>query len=278
MKMDDRELVQKHYTKVQQMRLLDDDFMTAVFSNYHPAVQKTLQIIMNDPNLEVLEVHVQDSRKNLTGRSVRLDVLVQDENGRVFNVEIQRSDKGAGTKRARYNLGLVDAGNLKAGEDFSALPDTYIIFITENDVMGKGLPIYHVERVIMETQELFNDDEHIIFVNAAYTGEDPIGKLMADFRASDPAEIHYQELAQPLSYFKTNEGGVRQMCRLIEKERSDAFAEGCAKGKAELSEALRNLSTKLSEQHRQDELILAATDLDAAKRLFKEFNIPFENT
>lgn len=275
--MDDRDLVQKHYAKVQQMRLLDDDFMTAVFSNYHTAVQKALQIIMDDHNLEVLEVYVQDSRKNLAGRSVRLDVLVRDENDRVFNVEIQRSDKGAGTKRARYNLGLVDAGNLKAGEDFSSLPDTYIIFITENDVMGKGLPIYHVERVIMETQELFNDDEHIIFVNAAYTGEDPIGKLMADFRASDPAEINYQELAQPLSYFKTNEGGVRQMCRLIEKERSDAFTEGQAKGQIALTEALRALSQKLSEQHRQDELILAATDLETAKRLFKEFNIPFEN-
>ena len=35
------------------------------------------------------------------------------------------------------------------------LPETYVIFITEHDVIGKGEPIYRVERKILETDEIF---------------------------------------------------------------------------------------------------------------------------
>ena len=53
--------------------------------------------------------------KNLQGRSVRLDILAIDSHGRVFNVEVQRSDKGAGAKRARYNSALIDANVTEPG-------------------------------------------------------------------------------------------------------------------------------------------------------------------
>ena len=39
---------------------------------------------------------------------------------------------------------------LGPGEDFSALRENYVIFITENDVLGMTEPIYHVDRVIRE--------------------------------------------------------------------------------------------------------------------------------
>ena len=44
--------------------------------------------------------------KNLQGRSVRLDILAVDNNNEVYNIEVQRSDKGVGVKRARYNSSL----------------------------------------------------------------------------------------------------------------------------------------------------------------------------
>lgn len=42
-----------------------------------------------------------------------------------------------------------------------------MIFITENDVMKAGLPIYHIDRVVRETGKLFEDEEHIIYVKRA---------------------------------------------------------------------------------------------------------------
>ena len=48
------------------------------------------------------------------------------------------------------------------------MPETYIIFITSNDVLKGGLPIYTIERTIQETGALFKDKAHIVYVNGSY--------------------------------------------------------------------------------------------------------------
>lgn len=55
-----------------------------------------------------------------------------------------RQDKGAEPHRARFHSSVMDIENLHAGQDFSELPDTYTIFITEKDFFGKGKPIYPI--------------------------------------------------------------------------------------------------------------------------------------
>lgn len=51
--------------------------------------------------------------------------------------------------------------------------------------MGKGLPIYSIERCIMETGELFGDGEHIKYVNGKYRGQSQLGRLMHDFSCTN---------------------------------------------------------------------------------------------
>lgn len=99
----------------------------------------------------------------MLGHSVRLDIHAVDSAEKKYNIEIQREDKGAGSKRARYNSSVMDANSLKSGADFDDLPETYVIFITENDVMGGSEPIYHVDRIVKETGKPFND-KRILFM------------------------------------------------------------------------------------------------------------------
>ena len=77
----------------------------------------------------MLDVRTQVFIENLLNRSVRLDIVATDDTGMKFNVEIQRSDKGAGRRRARYNSSMMDVNFLKKGEDFDELPETLVIFI-----------------------------------------------------------------------------------------------------------------------------------------------------
>ena len=42
------------------------------------------------------------------------------------------------------------------------MPETYVIFITENDVLKGNLPLYHIERRIEELELAFGDESHII--------------------------------------------------------------------------------------------------------------------
>ena len=147
---------QKHQEDLQRLknfRLLDDDFLTKCFDGNTECIELVLRIVMNMPDLNVLDVRTQVFVENLLNRSVRLDVLATDNAGRKFNIEIQRADKGAGRKRARYNSSMMDANLLNKGDDFDLLPETYVVFITENDVMKKGKPLYQIERCILETGE-----------------------------------------------------------------------------------------------------------------------------
>ncbi len=220
---------QKHQEDLQRLRgfrLLDDDFLTKCFEGDTASIELVLQIVLEKPDLKVLDVRTQVFVENLLNRSVRLDILATDSTGAKLNVEVQRSDKGAGRKRARYNSSMMDANLLKKGEDFDRLPETWVIFITENDVMGKGLPLYPIERCFLGTGERFEDGSHILYVNGAYRGDTPIGKLMHDFSCTDAADMYYGTLADRVRFFKESKEGIEIMCRAMEDMRNQTLKEG----------------------------------------------------
>ena len=220
---------QKHQEDLQRLRgfrLLDDDFLTKCFEGDTASIELVLQIVLEKPDLKVLDVRTQVFVENLLNRSVRLDILATDSTGAKLNVEVQRSDKGAGRKRARYNSSMMDANLLKKGEDFDKLPETWVIFITENDVMGKGLPLYPIERCFLGTGERFEDGSHILYVNGAYRSDTPIGKLMHDFSCTDAADMYYGTLADRVKFFKESKEGIEIMCRAMEDMRNQTLKEG----------------------------------------------------
>ena len=106
---------------------------------------------------------------------------------------------------------------LKEGQTFRELKDSYVIFIYKHDKFKKGLPLYHVDRYIKETDEVFADGSHIIYVNGNYKGNDAIGQLISDFHQTNPENMHYDALAQGVKHFKEVEGGHEKMSEIVEK-------------------------------------------------------------
>lgn len=213
---------QKHLedmARLRKLRLIDDDFFTKCFDNEPACVKLVLQIILDKPDLDVVDVRTQVFVENLLNRSVRLDVLATDSQGQKFNIEIQRSDKGAGRRRARYNSSMMDVNLLQKGADFDALPETFVIFITENDVIGLGEAVYEIERCFVKSGKRFGDGSHILYVNGAYRDDSPVGKLMHDFSCTDPSEMCYTVLADRARFFKESKEGIAVMCKVLEDMR-----------------------------------------------------------
>lgn len=229
---------QEDLQRIRGFRLLDDDFMTKVFDGEPESIQLVLRIVMDIPDLKVIDVRTQVFVENLLNRSVRLDVLATDSKGRRINVEIQRSDKGAGYKRARYNSSMLDASLLKKSEKFEDLPDIWVIFITEHDVPGRGKAVYKVERCFADTGETFNDGSHILYVNGAYRDDSPIGKLMHDFSCTNAADMNYGVLADRVRYFKESKEGVAIMCKAMEDMRFQERQEGRQEGMLEKAQEI----------------------------------------
>ena len=156
---------------------------------------------------------------------MRLDILAVDEADRVYNIEVQRSDKGAGVKRARYNSSLIDANVTEPGDEYENLNEAYVIFITEHDVLDGSCPIYHIDRTVRETGTLFGDESHILYVNAQIKGDTALGQLMHDFSCTSDEEMQYQILADRVRYFKEDTEGVTTMCKAMEDMRNEAARE-----------------------------------------------------
>lgn len=200
--------------------LLDDDLMTLVFDRNIPAAELMLNIILQRNDLKVLEAVAQREYKNPMsgGRSITIDIYAADGDGRVYDIEVQRAPSGADVHRARFHSSMIDTKMLKAGQKFKEIHDSYVIFITASDVMGAGYPLYHVDRVVEETGAYFGDGSHIIYVNGSYQGnDDPVGKLMHDFRCFHSSDMYYPELAGQVKYFKETEGGRKIMCQIFEE-------------------------------------------------------------
>ena len=72
-------------------------------------------------------------------RSIRMDVYAMDEDGIIYNSEMQKQLKYDLPKRSRYYQGMLDSSLLEPGSiRFNLLNDSYIIIITPYDVFGLG--------------------------------------------------------------------------------------------------------------------------------------------
>lgn len=223
---------EKDLERIRAFRLIDDTFMTVVFQDVQ-CTQLLIRCVLQQDDLEVLQVQTQRELKNLWGRSARLDILARDSQGVLYNIEVQRDDAGAVHRRARYNSSLLDAHVTEPGENYEALGETYVIFITENDIFGEGFPLYHIDRMVRETGKPFEDGEHILYVNGRYRGEDSIGALMHDFFCRDPEKMKNPILAQNVRYYKEDPKGVEHMCRIAEEIKAEGRAEGRVEGRVE---------------------------------------------
>lgn len=206
--------------------------MSKVFEDFE-CTKLLLDIILNKDDLEIVEVIPQKVIKNLQGRSIQMDIYATDSNGKKYNIEIQRDDNGAVPKRARYNSSLLDANITEPGDTYQNLKETYIIFITENDVLKAGLPIYHIERVIEETGEPFCDEAHILYINSLIQDETALGKLMHDFNCKNASDMIYPVLAERVRYLKETERGINDMCEITDRIRNEGRNEGRKEGRKE---------------------------------------------
>ena len=194
--------------------------------------------------------------KRLVGaRSICLDVYGIDSNKKQYDLEVQRADRGARPKRARYHSSAMDIEVLNANQTFEDLPETYTIFVTENDVFEKGAPAYPIERMNISTGMPFDDGEHILYINGQYNGDDDLGRLMHDFRCSDPDDMLNAELASRTRYFKEDPEGVKYMCKAMEDMRNETRDNT-------ILENIRNLmkTLQLSAQQAVDALMIPADE------------------
>ena len=260
---------------IASLTLMDDLFMQVVLEE-QACTEYILQTILDKTSLKLMEQRLQKRLPNLHGRALVLDCLCTDEKGLLYNIEVQNSSAGAIPKRARYHAALMDTHTLKKGEKFSKLPESYVIFITDKDVLGEGEQLYQIERVIRKSGNLFKDGSHILYFNTARQDDNALGKLARDFKEANPKEIQSEVLSHRVASLKEgnlDREGEKKMNVLLEKYRKKAVEEGMEKGFEQGKNHLALLVGRLLEAGRMDDLKRVSYDEAYREKLLKEFGL-----
>lgn len=218
-----------HYLHlIKQLKLFDDDFMTLALRDKN-CVELILSIILQR-SIRIDNVYTQDVMKNLIGRSGILDIVAIDTLGVLYNLDVQNNNEGVYPKRLRYHGSLMDIHFTGVNISWKDIPRRYVIFITQKDVMKKGLPIYHIRQRIDEDGQEFNDEEMMIYVNGKNENDTPLGRLMHDFKCTNPDDMYYDLLRERVRYFKEDKRGVKEMCKIWDDIKKEGIEEGKKEG------------------------------------------------
>ena len=91
-----------------------------------------------------------------------------------------------------------------------------------------------------------------MYVNGAKRGNDSeLARLMQDFFCINPDDMHNEKLAQRARYLKFNEGGVTEMCELMEElareEAARAAKKAAYKNSVKIAERLLNKGNSIDD-------------------------------
>ena len=148
---------------------LANNFIFCKVLEENPDVCKELLEMLLDIKIDRIErpKSEQTFKTDFDSRGIRLDVYVKDGTGRCFGIEIQTSNYMRLEKRARYYQGLMDVDSIQFGQEYSALKDSYVIFLCLGDAFGHRLPVYTFRyRAEEDKNILMNDGTVNIFFNA----------------------------------------------------------------------------------------------------------------
>lgn len=239
---------------IDELCLMDDILFKLCFDDNIECTQLVLRVILGNDKLIVKSAKTQVLMSNEDRRSIRLDAFATDGE-KFYDIEIQRRSSGASPQRARFYSSLIDANIFDQNKDFRTLPETYVIFINENDVLKGGKQIYHIDRTIRENGASFGDGAHIIYINGKKReGSTPLDLLLQDFFNTNPHRMNNAILADRVSIVKGEEErkmAIPSFDDIYEEGRADGREEGRAEGRAAamaeiMLENLRRLITKLN--------------------------------
>jgi len=241
----------------EELTIVDNFMFTKVMSD--PEICKTFLEIVLD--VKIKEISYPEDEKTITiaseSKSVRLDVYVDDDEGTIYNVEMQSTIKYNLPKRSRYYQAMIDLQLLDKGADYNQLNKSYIIFICTFDLFGHGRHIYRFKNCCLECPDLvLEDDATKIFINTKGIQDDisdEFKEMIKVFNGEDGQSEYAKKLMHNVDEIRLNKKWRREYMQLweIEKERyqegkAEGKAEGKVEGRAEIIPFLIEMSIKMT--------------------------------
>ena len=241
----------KQYTEKDFEELqIKDDFMFGIVMREPCFCKQFLERVLG---VKISRINYPDYQKTIDlkadAKGIRLDIYVWDEEGNIYDIDMQASEKKNIPKRIRYYQGMVDLNILKKGEDYKKLKRSFIIFVCTFDVFKEGRHIYTFENRCLQNPGLvLGDDTVKIILNTKGTMDDvtPELKRLLDYIDNNEPEDEYtRELEKEVESVKKNEKW-RLNYMTLQMRYQEIYEEGKEEGRKEaVSEYILDLLSDL---------------------------------
>ena len=207
-----------------------DDFMFCKAMQNPRLCKKLIEMILADTIGKIAYISIQHNINTYEqAKSVRFDVLVQAENGKLYDVEMQVSNERNIPKRMRFYQAAIDISFLDKGNSYNSLNDSFIIFICTFDAIGKNRPIYTFKNLCIEDKNTsLQDGTRKVIINAeAFNNtKDKDLKEFLEYLKTGKAKSEFtKEIEEMVQTIKNNEQ-ARQEYRLMSTFEMDAIEKG----------------------------------------------------
>lgn len=262
----------RRYKQYHELDFTDNFMFCKILEKKPDLCRRLLETILNKKIRKIVFVNTEEAISLTSdGKGIRLDVYVDDENGTVYDMEMQTTSNQNLPKRSRYYQGMIDLNLIEKGEDYLALKESYVIFICTFDFFNRGIPVYTFTNRCKELSDLELGDETVkIFIN-------PYG---------DSVELS-EDMDAFLKYLAGDKNQENDLVKEIEDEVNTArdqkewrveymtlflrdqenYRTGKAEGKAE--DILELLEECGSVSETLKEVIYSQNDLEVLKKWFK---------
>lgn len=182
--------LQQYHDQIQALRPMDDVFFEVLIQQ--PGVcEEMLRVLLDCPDLIVLDIHAQHSIRNLL-------------------------------KRVRYNEACVTTQATDPGTDFENIPTVYSLYISDFDIFKKGKTIYHIRKSVIETDQTVDDGTLEIYANTIVNDKSTIAEYLQLLKKTAIDNPKFPHLTEGVKYLKNERRGVEKMsgflAELLEKE------------------------------------------------------------
>ena len=211
-----------------------DDFMFCKVMQDEAICKQFLEMVLAGKIGKITYLSSQNAiAAGAEAKSIRLDILVKDENGKSYDIEMQVANEHNIPKRMRYYQAALDISFLDKGLHYKTLNDSYIIFVCLFDAIGKGKPLYTFENVCLEDrQTLLQDGAKKVIINAqAFSkAENKELKGFLEYIKTGAANTEYTGRIETMIEAVKHNEQARKEYRIMSAFEMDAREEGVQQG------------------------------------------------
>ena len=184
-------------------------------------------------------------------RGVRLDVQIDELNQKddittIYDIEPHRDFERNYPKKIRFSQAQIDKNSMSSGNnDFSCLPELFIVNITNYDPFGDDQMVYTFQKRCIEAPELvYNDGVTILYFNTTGTkgGSEELKNFLEYLEKSEPekavtsATQELQGYVEQIKHDAEIGGNYMTFGDLLDKITAEVAEEAAEKAAAEAAE------------------------------------------